>query len=215
MLEPSFPWTARLGVMIPVFVVLLVVFDLLFVRWLKFGKQAWKRIDYFWLGFATLGLIGAVTQARIYAAKEQLSFYQTRVEVSLQTLRSVVAGYADPQGFACQPTFSPAPEYRSVCEWDRTLDRWLESRPVPFQQPIEEKDIGTRPALTAPDPTDIVNEIFNQISVYNQDAQVVVDLQKKAQQTEDEERFGLAYPFWLVVALALRITKVTGELKLA
>ena len=79
----SLPFTASTWTILLIFVVLLIVFDLILVRWLKLGNFAWKIVDYIWLGVGALGLIGAASQSRQITATNFLPF---AVEVKINDI---------------------------------------------------------------------------------------------------------------------------------
>jgi hypothetical protein len=195
MLNPTFPWTASFTIIFAVFVVCLLAFDIVLVRWFKLGKQGWKRIDYVWLGFGALGLIGAVSQARMYAADDQLGLYQARAATMFHAFRELVAMNSKSQGAACDRSTGTraGDEYKKVCDWVRALDVKLASAEPLNWKPIPLEDLGDRPQLTLADPRDIVDGIYRQLSYYNDRACVAVDLAESAKHNEFESRFGLAY----------------------
>src|SRR5262249_35604179 len=130
-MHPDFfiPAGAQLSLVLGVFVFLLVAFDLIFVRWLKLGKIAWKLVDYVWLGFAALGLIGSVAQVRTLAASAERGLYEDRAAFAFNIAKSLADADAARPGAICRTfvrsEYSPPPdeferiqrEYDVACQW--------------------------------------------------------------------------------------------------
>lgn len=227
MLEPHFPLGANLVAVFIVFVVLLVALDIILVRWLKLGKTAWKRVEYIWLGFATLGVFGAVAQVREITANAQLAIFQDRATSAFQSFRSLVDSYASEPGTVCRTfirsEYSPPPdefdrtqsEYKQACEWVK-----LVAQTIPSQLPTPAKSFSPSslparpPDSSSADLKDIIDGLYSQLDFYNREYAIFADLLKKADRTSFEEALIYLGPFLLVIALAIRITKVTGEIQL-
>jgi hypothetical protein len=205
---------------------LLLLFDLVLVRWLNLGKKGWKRVDYIWLGFTALGFFGAVSQARIYAAGAQVSQYQGRAAASLTALHDLVNMLAAKPGAVCRTfirsEYSPPAdefaqvqrEYNEACQWIGKVATNLPTQIQAPAKPISREFLGSSPSVTTGDLRDIIEGVYRQLGYYNRDAALVAKLHKQAERTETENTMILVSPFLLAVALALRITKVTGELRL-
>ncbi|HZF12202.1 MAG TPA: hypothetical protein VFE33_25730 [Thermoanaerobaculia bacterium] len=200
MLQPWFPPMAKLGTILLLFAVLLVAFDLVLVRWLKLGKQAWKRVDYLWLSFAALGLLGAVSQARIYAAGSQLSQYHARAAMRYEDFRQLVIMLAAKPGAVCR-TFTPSEhspvtdtflrvqrEYDQACYWVSDLAGRLPAQPSDPAAPMSPNSLGARPQATIGDLKDIIDGVYRQLGYYNRDAAVVSNLAGQTQRSEAENR---------------------------
>jgi len=56
--EFDYPFLAKPLWMIVVFALFLVAFHILLVKVWPLQKQAWKKVDYIWLGVAALAIIG-------------------------------------------------------------------------------------------------------------------------------------------------------------
>lgn len=221
------PAGARLSVVLTTFVILLVVFHLVFVRWVKLGPRAWKRTDYVWLGFATLGLSSAAAHARIASASVQVNAYENRVHTAFEHLRNQVELCATEPGIVCR-TFirseasPPADqfaelqrEHDAACEWARQVRDSIAQRD---SQPLQRLDKAVLPA--APEVSNValaetIQDIYARLERFNSTLQAVRTLNDMNRQTAAEQVLVYLGQFLLAAALALRITKVTGELRAA
>ncbi len=220
----SLPFTASTWTILLIFVVLLIVFDLILVRWLKLGNFAWKIVDYIWLGVGALGLIGAASQSRQITATNFLPFAVEVKTMTFQSAQQYVSGYRG-SPIICRTftrtEFSPPPEeldriskeYATVCTWFEQLYAVF-----PQTEPtggIDPTGFPVPPEVTSRDLQDIIGGFARTLDPYNVHATYVENLRRKAQRSEAETSLMIVIPLLLAIALALRITKVTGEIKLA
>ena len=220
------PVTASLPTVIAVFVGLLLAFDIVLVRWMKLGKVAWKRVDYIWLGFGALGLISAVAQVRTASASAQVGMYEQRAAIALESVKSLTQLYASEPGAICR-TFvrsdlsPPADEfqraqaeYNMTCAWAKQTTVALEHSTTSPLVPIDRQALPPRPNVSDGALKDMFRGLDHQLAYFDQSMKEFEELRDSIKRTSTEE--GLVYlgPFLLAVALAIRITKVTGEIKL-
>ena len=71
--ETWYPLSARPVAVVVLFVLGLLIFHLVFVMYWKLGKLGWKYVDYFWLGVAAVGLLGASVEVRRLIAENAVS----------------------------------------------------------------------------------------------------------------------------------------------
>jgi hypothetical protein len=203
----------------------LLIFHLLLVIWLRLGKRAWKVVDYFWLAFAALGLFGPAGQARQLVASNMISTSNWKTQISYMQVLSFVDEFSN-EGPACR-TFvrsqhSPPPDefqrtqkdFDSVCHWFRDVQRKL---PRPVDNRLEEvgpSNLPPEPAVSEADLRDMLRLFHTHLDVYNADAKEYASILQATKHSATEELLILTSPLLLSSALALRITKVTGEIRL-
>src|SRR5712691_11505925 len=98
------------------FLLALAVFHLLLVWWMPLDKIAWKKVDYFWLSLALLGVICGVWSARQEIASGVVSTARSRLEFAASQVEDRLAfgrGPAICRTFV-RSEYSPPPE-----EFDR------------------------------------------------------------------------------------------------
>lgn len=223
-MEPFFPIGASLYWVFGAFGVFLIIFHLILVPRLK--VQAWKVVEYIWLGFAALGLFGAVEQVREIAARDQISMFQQRATVALSTLRSLVTIYQSNPGPVCRTftrsEYSPPQEefekiqreYNEACAWFKQVVSTIPAEvPMPPRL-IEWASVLQGANFSLGDLKDIIRGIHQQVDYYNGRVGDLLTVYNATQRTTLEETLVFLGPFLLAIALALRITKVTGEMRL-
>jgi hypothetical protein len=217
--QPFFPSGANLYVVFGVFAFLLILFDLTLVRWARLSSSSWKIVDYIWLGFAALGLFSAAAQVRALAATNQISMFQQRAAVGSSHLRGLVTLLESRPGPLCR-TFPRSlegvqQEYDQACEWfDHLGSAILRELPMP-PKPISAASLPSRPDASIDDLNVIIDGFYRQLESYNQDVEALLAVYNATQRSDFEDQLIYLGPFLLALALALRISKVTGEIKLA
>jgi hypothetical protein len=222
------PAFTNVWVVLSIFAAEVVLFHLLLVFWLKIGKRAWKIVDYVWLGFAALGIFGAAGQARQLVANNMTSTLNQQAQVSYMQLVSFVGQYSN-EGAVCRTfvrsQYSPPPaeferiqkDYDSVCHWFWDVQRTIPSAADNFYNGIESVDprnLAPEPTVPERDLNEVLRAFYKQRDIYNEDAKRYADVLGATKHSPVENLLILTSPLLLTFALALRITKVTGEIRL-
>ena len=132
--------------MLFVFVAALVRFHLVLVFIAKLNKRAWKCVDYFWLSFALIGLVGQVAESRKISATGIQWVSEARVESNFGILRDRIDFYATGGAFCRQPVRTDASlseeefnriklEFNRACEWAK---KYASAMPKTVQPPFAE-----------------------------------------------------------------------------
>lgn len=201
------------------FVVLTGVFHAVFVFWLKLDDLAWKKIDYIWLGAATLGILVSSSQADRLASRLHLENLEAPLtETAYKFLRSYLA---DPPSI-CRPRFrsefSPldfdqiVQEQQSLCKQSKEIAATMPAQPpIPF--PLLDKIGFASFGQDAKYEVWFVLEVNRLAEEYRHLQRQYAAFSESAQRMPIAEKlFTVMGPLLLAFALALRITKVTGEL---
>lgn len=202
--------------------VLLVVLHFFMIYVLKLDKVGWKRTDYFWLGIAALGLMKTTSEVRLMVAESSLSDTRSRVVSGLKELRRVVA--QSPTGSLCakfvKSESSPSDfderqrQHDVACKWVTSISSLVpESDEPPFK---ELRFVDTQPPedITARDVIQSMEWIQRLFDDYEQRRKEYEDLLILLERTDGERTHIIFGPILLCIALAIRITKVTGEIRL-
>ena len=213
-----------------VFLGALVLFDLVLVRWLKVNAITWKKIDYVWLSFAGLGFFPAVTKIRDVAAPSLLERSRAPMD---EARRALVAYLEQHRDLPClnTPVTKATVRVNTLCAWIQ-FEKYGLGTGYPSglvaaeifpevkgldQESIEGKfdtvaDLGTGPKSAPQRPR---NDYRPKLARdYDTAAKNYQELSRRIRRSDYEEVLILLAPFALSVALALRITKVTGEITL-
>jgi hypothetical protein len=197
------------------------------VFWLKLGKRACKIVDYIWLSLAALGVFGAVGQPRQLFATNTVASSSQRTQISYMQLLSFVDQYTQ-EGAVCRTfvrsQFSPPPaeferaqkDYDSVCHWSWDVQRKLPTLVdvYPDLSEADAKNLPSEPAVPEADLRDILRGFHKQVDLYNTDAREHRSIVRASKQSSPEQFLVFTAPLLLSFAIALRITKVTRELRL-
>jgi len=152
--------------------------------------------------------------------------FQDRAASAFSRVRSLVQLSSSSPGAVCRTfvrsEFSPPGgafdavqrDYDGACEWFKAIAKALPSElPAPLK-PINPSSLPSRPEASAAGLADMIGGFFTQLGYYNKQAETLDDLLRKTRRTGVEDSLIYLGPFLLALALALRISKVTGEIRL-
>lgn len=215
------PFTTSLGWVLIVFLSALVTFHFLFVWPRNLTKVGWKIVDYFWIAAALLGVIGSVGVARQAVAQNLLATASARLETFASGVESAVR--FGTSGAICRrfvrTEFSPPPgeldriqrEFDNQCAWFKDALEKLKTSPLMKREILTLENLGNPPpkggdawALTS---------LRESLDRYNNAVANFKRLSEDTRRTELESLLTVVGPFLLAIALALRITKVSGEIR--
>ncbi len=202
-----------------VFITMLAALHLTLVRRKNLNDIAWKHVDYVWLAAAALGLFA--TSAQVDRTLSQRYLEGTERPETAATYSFLRAQLADPAG-VCVPrmrsAFSPANFDEIVAEQQALCKRAKEiaaKMPTAFDQnfpPLEAtgfEPIGIDSNFEA----GFVQSVSRAAELYRQQQLRYAALVKSSEQSTGELVFSVLGPLLISFALALRITKVSGEIK--
>ncbi|TYQ19168.1 UNVERIFIED_CONTAM: hypothetical protein JM85_2355 [Acetobacter peroxydans] len=179
-----------------------------------------KKIDYWWLGFASLSLFGAIYAQKQLFADGDINLSKSRLSASISELKREISfqnHYVCDTHWLAPPYLIPDPRsivrYKTrdeACAWYQRLDASVSKAGLSDKEII---DISNHP-------------IPEQISEWPDDniktaiKAAKADLENSENTRTNYEK-GILYeciilysPYLLALALALRIAKVSGELRL-
>jgi len=205
-----------------VFIASLVLYHVTLVwRW-PLGKLAWKRIDYIWLLLALLGIIGATGAARQAVARNWAIVAERGVENATRDIGERIefgTSGAVCRKFERSTLSSPSPRFESIqsqfdalCAWFREAKRHIPSGPVNERRPLTLSDFGPAPPQIL-DPWPVAS-LDTALIEYNKELAAYSIMSAAAERSGIEWLLALFGPSLLATGLALRITKVTAEIRL-
>lgn len=208
--------SARPGHLLLVFLGVLIFLHFLLVRWLKFDDIAWKKVDYIWLGAAALGLLAASAQAERALAARYLENQTLRTATAYAYLRATLAGPPSVCISRVRSQNSPTnfdeivKEQEETCRFAKAVSERMAARPETFL-PLSET--GYEPVgVNATHERSFARDIAQQAAGYAKEQVRYAELKSASEQTHLELLFTILGPLLIAFALALRITKVTGEI---
>ncbi len=198
-------------------IVMTALLHTLFVFLFPQNKRFWKKMDYIWLGLATLSIVTASQKVRIVVYDN----YQNRAESltisSFSSLNNNVQFSLPCKNFI-KSEFSPenfdeiVAEYKRICTWNKGFESEIAAlNPKEFpdvmfktpKAPIESVELNQ-----------YLEQLKKQIQEYEQYRTQMWEYKKQTEETALEQLLFFLLPVFLCAAIALRITKVTAELKL-
>ena len=221
--EYSIPFFAQTAWVVGVFILSLVVFDVVLVRVFKLKNRTWKRVDYIWLAVGALGLIGAVEGPRRSITTNLAALAESRLTGALSMLNSTAqfgSSAATCRKFIKTDASQPEPEfskiqaeYDQVCAWFRQAQPRIPADSHAISGAIPISAIGLPPEITDPGLKWQIDRLRADLLSVNQSIATLGTLQATQNRSLMEELVHFLGPMLLAIAIALRITKVTGELK--
>ena len=224
MIDAYFPPAADIKNVLVCFFILLLLCHVFFVWCRNLSKRAWKIVDYLWLAVAAIGLVGASANIRVYVAHKSLESSEVRIANYYGLFRYILETNARDNGYVCrvfergeysppEPEFSNAQkEFDRVCAWLKQKEKTM---PKIFALDGGGSDeLGEiSPMTTNVSLIDVLDGLEDQYSHYLEAKDIYKKLESEAKPTEIEISFSFLAPWLLAFALAIRIAKVSGELR--
>jgi hypothetical protein len=224
------PWFTSTWWVLLVFAFALLGWHLLLIRRWPLTRAGWKKTDYYWVSLALIGVLGHVGANRREVAHDLAATAQSRVEIAQTQIEQAIALGQSPaichaheedehdDGAAGASTRAAAVRddnergLDEMCAWFHSAEACLESTPFAKREPIKIEDLGA-PLPKGGDPWAIDNP-QEAIGWYNAAVARAKKISVATELSALEEIASVVGPVLLAVAVALRITKVTGELRL-
>ena len=220
----SFPIGASASKVFVVFVVSLALMHFVFLRLWPLGKQGWRKADYWWLAFAALGLVGGPGQVRQFIASSASTQADAMVAGRYEAAIRLATSYTSDPGPLCvtfvRGPFSPPldefdrrqRQHDEGCAWIKQLVATLPEAPP--KNVLPETLIGHPANLTDAAIVNMLGDVRDSFVYFNDALRQRAVLSTMERPSELELAVMMVSPILLSLALALRITKVSGELKL-
>lgn len=194
----------------------LLSMHLVLVSWLKLGDLAWKRVDYVWLAATGLGVFVLSAEAGRQLSVRYLVGERFAAQADYDVLRQSL----DRPAGVCMPRvrseFSPANfdevvrEQKILCRRAQALFERLPAAPENF--PVLDDSTLAGLSLGIRHETLFVDELSRHLVHYQNSLRQYKIFAAKNRVSEEEFLYVVLGPLLLAFALALRITKVTGEI---
>jgi hypothetical protein len=217
-MDVSLPLAANPAALFGALFASLVIFDLWLVRWWQLGRIGWKRVDYLWLFAAILGLFAASSEVRRMLAPNFGAFARLYQQARYEDLQREVRFFGS--GAICGLFNSPSQvgaddeqrQLDAVCEFGKTAVAALP--PEVTSEPLDLTPLRTRPQVQDAFLLHEYSVLDRAIAGYVEAEDKTSALVAASERSSFEIILAVVSPWILTVALALRITKVTGELRL-
>ena len=223
------PIGGKVTVVLLFFALCLLALDLVFVRRLDLSKLTWKRFDYVWLTLTAIGLVGSTVQVRTATASSLLARYQVRAHTSMDAISANVnmtamasEGYVDVDRICLRKLrVGPSPplvldrEHELACEWLQKYAALIADAGKSSSDKLPEvSKLPLRPVFSDRGLIEYFAKLDRLTDRFAEERNEWHVAEDRAQPSEFERQLATLSPFLLAFALALRITKVTGEIRL-
>lgn len=200
------PWFLSSWWLVLLFAMFCVVFHFTLVVLYPLDSIAWKRVDYVWLPFALVGALGAIAANRTAVAQNQLELATSRATFAFEQVKTFLGSTQD------LPLCQRSSDQTAQCAWFIAVRKGLDGTDAKKFEAIDlVKLAGPAPAATYGWP---YQTLENHVRWFNENAADVHDLESLRKRGPLEDLLQFLGPFLLVVALALRLTRVTGEISI-
>jgi hypothetical protein len=219
-LQPFYYWTVWWTPVV-VFILALVLFHAVFIHWpWPLNGRNWKRVDYVWLTMSFISIIGLALQSRQTLSSTYVPLATDQVKSHGQ---DVIRTLADSVQLNCDIHFTKAPtsppdfdqsvqQMAEYCSQLRDLQRAL--GPILRAGQKLDRDVSKDTEYPlAYGFADLRDRLKSNVEAYNNSIRVRQELQRDTARSEGEQALMLFAPFLIALALALRMTKVTAELR--
>lgn len=197
----------------------LIIFHYLLVWRKNLSKKLWKKIDYVWLSTALLGIISIISEQRINTAQNWFTIEQGRLEFLYNQIKYSVN--PSQHSYYCmefiKTDYSPIDFDERVrnsqleCQWTKKAYEYVSKIDIQKLPTIKYEDF---PQINFTSPYfDNYTRLKQEINDYNKQLKIVLEMKELSNKSSFENILFDIAPFILILALSLRITKVTGELK--
>jgi hypothetical protein len=202
-----------------VFFVMLLLFHLWMLR---IGKRPrlWKKIDYVWLSAVVLSLIGATAEVRKFIADNTSSMYEQRFQSTLEFAQYYVNSSRDYYLRLDYSKWEPTEENKIAEMAFREAGQRLTYAASKLTENPDSrpwKELLNSPQILGSTQNRIVMQdeeiIRRNLSMLDETYEQFLTNRKERGRSEWEKIILVFLPWLLSMALALRITKVTAELK--
>lgn len=219
----TIPWFADHSYVIGLFVAACFILHLLLIRLFPLSSIGWKKVDYIWLIMAFIGIFGSVSKNHAEISKNLYAFDLPHADFDYTEIVNQV-DFSINSGAYCrtfvQGPYSPSPnemaklqhEYDGQCAWFKKFGAALKLQPKNSYLPIDLIQMAGNPP--AGGGSQAYDYIRYSISRYNDDVADLNTLKKNQQYNDFDELIQFLGPIFLAIALALRMTKVTGEIRI-
>jgi hypothetical protein len=218
--EPSFPITASPLWIFGILLVSILVFHVAFLLVWKLERLGWKVIDYIWLSVAALGLFSAAGEVRRLRAENLVAerrisataaYGRFMDEARLLTSPAICRNFNQSEPVLPKKSAIIKAEYDNVCKYGHDLQAIL---PLTPPQDLAKLEWPDRPFLADPMLIKIFSSLVRLWQNYSTHDEALNKALIASRRSNGEDAFIGLSPLLLAVALALRITKVSGEIRL-
>lgn len=195
-----------------------ILFHVLFLKVWRLNIKQWKLVEYAWVLFAFLSAIGLVDESRRFQAEVRVMSERAEMERALASVENWFENY---QAFACEDVSFSLPEHdpklQSCVAFGTAATDLMLIQNTGDEIPIIPPALanGLDAALDVIEGNPLPGEERDirdaRIADYMAARANYLETQAATQRSELQQGLILLVPFLFSIAIALKVTKVTGE----
>lgn len=219
--EPTFPFFSNQLWILGFFSACLLIAHITLIRVWKLDKVGWKKVDYIWLGMAALGLLSAAAEVRRLVATGMAFGEESYTQASYGRVLDRAAFLSIDPGAICRTfvrsEFSPSnldevqEEFDAICRYGKSL---VKAIPMEPPEDFDKLRLPNRPKVKDAMLLEALESLDGALEDYREAKRRLKVVEAAKDQTDIELALVALSPLLLSIALAVRITKVTGEILL-
>ncbi|WP_105170494.1 hypothetical protein [Pseudoalteromonas sp. T1lg24] len=205
-----------------VFIVFLGLFHYFLVFKKNLSKKQWKQVDYIWFCMSFIGLISLASDVRISQVSQdkliQESHMETFWNVADRLSKDAESTYecnvfkmfdndSDKKDYALNKD-----RFSSACEWRKETELFFSDLNQESYPEVKIDDLPI-PKLDSSELLGDYEWLQREIPIYNLHRESWLEIKSNSFKNTFEQILYLLSPFFIAIALALRLTKVTGEVR--
>jgi hypothetical protein len=193
-----------------IFIVLLAALHLVFVVWRPLTAKQWKLAEYVWVALAVLSTLGLVDEARRYKAELDADMHLEALERDQRMIENWFNVY---RIFACEEA-DDVDKFQPLCVWISNRSNDLALIVSDEDDAAPDIRLNLLDGIEGPDISLSVAEkqiIKGHILHYGRSKSAYVDSVSISQASMVQRLLITLAPIFFAMALALKMTKVTGE----
>ncbi|SDM91133.1 hypothetical protein SAMN05421813_12836 [Daejeonella rubra] len=184
------------------------------------SKKQWKYMDYVWLSLTVIGLVAPTRSAERTASEIKVSTLRPALIMNLQLIKSYFN--RGDTSWICEgimkPYNGPANfdeldrDWKTMCIWEKEMQIIVDKIDTVTFKVI---NLDSVPKANVQLDMFLRHEevIIDRIKYYNSDASEFQVASKLAHETTKDLVWNLLSPLLLIIGIALRLTKVSGEIR--
>nr|VVV04034.1 hypothetical protein AW0309160_01417 [Aliivibrio wodanis] len=177
------------------------------------SKVQWKKVDYLWPLVAGIGLMGTVSEVRSRVATDWAETEHTRAVLSLESINNFTTTQLKNVICSGESIMSEQNEAQESCVWFLASAKYLQS--VNFLE-LPNITFDDLPPITF-DSNFIESDVMwlqGMFDNYQSQKQIYETTLLETKKHPLEELFWYLSPYLICIAISVRVTKVSAELKM-
>lgn len=225
----SYPLIANPLALILVFLGALALSHAVLLPLLALNELRWHALDYLWLPMVLLGVLAAAQQNRVEISNAFRGAWEHQLRGSLNEANRLIRYHTSDQTYLCQKStrseYSPPPHIFEqierdgveTCLWFKNLRKFVPQSPESVPRDFSLKEMPQPPKLSGHSGSGPEDAIENMQRSLKEVVDALAEIRVNAAEKESPLmiQFAKYYgPLLVCLALAIRITKVTGEARI-